>query len=226
MVIGLGLAVAEMAVPWWAERGTERTPWHPGHIAERYGLFTLIVLGESVLAATIAIQTAVDTGEAFTDLATTAIGGFALVASMWWIYFDQPVDQIVARARRAFSDEHGNQSFLWGYGHYFVYAGAAATGAGIAVNVDHVTHHSTLTDLQAGAAVTVPAAIFTITVWLLHRSAKPDGPLRSYACPVAAAGVLAMSFTGEPVLGAGIVLATLVAIALKVGRPSTVTAAT
>ena len=27
--------------------------WHPGHIAERYGLFTIIVLGESVLSATV-----------------------------------------------------------------------------------------------------------------------------------------------------------------------------
>ena len=33
--------------------GRAATPWHPGHIAERYGLFTIIVLGESVLAATV-----------------------------------------------------------------------------------------------------------------------------------------------------------------------------
>ena len=32
------------------------TTWHPRHIAERYGLFTIIVLGESVLAATIACR--------------------------------------------------------------------------------------------------------------------------------------------------------------------------
>ena len=39
-------------MPMWAE-SAERTSWHPGHIAERYGLFTIIVLGESVLAATV-----------------------------------------------------------------------------------------------------------------------------------------------------------------------------
>ena len=32
------------------------TPWHPGHIDERYGLFTLIVLGECIAAATVAIH--------------------------------------------------------------------------------------------------------------------------------------------------------------------------
>jgi low temperature requirement protein LtrA len=53
------LVVAELLVPVWAER-TNPTSWHADHIAERYGLFTLIVLGESVLAATVAFQSAMD----------------------------------------------------------------------------------------------------------------------------------------------------------------------
>ena len=44
-------------MPVWAERAGPTT-WHPDHIAERYGLLTLIVLGESILAATIAVQSA------------------------------------------------------------------------------------------------------------------------------------------------------------------------
>jgi len=51
----LVFAAAELAVPVWAERAGN-TPWHPHHIAERYGLFTLIVLGETVLSATTAVQ--------------------------------------------------------------------------------------------------------------------------------------------------------------------------
>ncbi|GAA2757776.1 low temperature requirement protein A [Actinopolymorpha rutila] len=53
------MVAAELAVPVWAERAG-RTSWHPGHVAERYGLFTLIVLGEAILAATVAVQTAID----------------------------------------------------------------------------------------------------------------------------------------------------------------------
>src|SRR4051794_37266965 len=52
------LVVAELAVPVWAERGL-MTTWHPHHIAERYGLFTIIVLGECVLGATVAARAAV-----------------------------------------------------------------------------------------------------------------------------------------------------------------------
>ena len=50
------LVVCEMLVPVIAERGN-MTTWHPEHIGERYGLFTIIVLGEAVLASALAIQT-------------------------------------------------------------------------------------------------------------------------------------------------------------------------
>ena len=46
-----------------------RRRWHPHHIAERYGLLTLIVLGESILAATVAIQVALAAGERLSALA-------------------------------------------------------------------------------------------------------------------------------------------------------------
>jgi low temperature requirement protein LtrA len=55
------LALADLAVPPWAER-PGMTPWHPRHIAERYGLFTIILLGEGVLAATNAVQRALTEG--------------------------------------------------------------------------------------------------------------------------------------------------------------------
>jgi len=48
------LMLAEITVPMWAARAGH-TPWHAHHIAERYGLFTIIVLGECVLGATNAV---------------------------------------------------------------------------------------------------------------------------------------------------------------------------
>ena len=53
------LVIAEIAVPWLTER-QGMTPWHPHHIAERYGLFTIIVLGESVTAASVAMSNTFD----------------------------------------------------------------------------------------------------------------------------------------------------------------------
>ena len=208
------LAALELAVPAWAERDTP-TSWHPGHIGERYGLFTILVLGESVLSATVAMEAALEAGGAFRDLLTTAIGGFLVVTALWWVYFDQPVEHLLARARRAFSAHDEAQSFVWGYGHYVVFASTAAVGAGLAVAVDQTIGHSTLTDLQAASVLTLPVSLFLVTVWLLHWRFKPPGAFRALACPVTAAVVLAATWSGEPVLLTGLAVAALVAASLR-----------
>lgn len=215
LVSGLALPVsallvaAELLVPVWAER-EGRTGWHPHHIAERYGLFTIIVLGEVVLSASLGVQTALDANSPLGDLLPIIVGGFLLVCSMWWLYFDMPGALVVGRARRAF-EQRLAAPFVWGYGHYVVFASAALTGAGLAVAVDQATDRSTLSDLAAAFAVTGPVAAYVLSVWLLHYRHKPPSPLHRFGVPVAASLVLASSVTPEPVLVAGGVLAGLIA---------------
>jgi low temperature requirement protein LtrA len=217
-IAGFAVLVAlELAVPAWAERHAP-SGWHPGHIGERYGLFTIIVLGESVLSATVAIEAALDEGAPFSELVTTAIGGFLVVAAMWWIYFDLPVERLLARAREAFSALEEKHSFIWGYGHYFVFASAAAVGVGLAVAADQAAGHSDLTDLEAAFVLTAPVALFLVTVWALHWRFKTPGPFRVVACPVTTAVVLLTSWSAEPVLLTGLALAALVAASLVVNR--------
>src|SRR5262245_8574968 len=208
----LVLGAAELAVPVWAEAAGP-TAWHARHMVERYGLFTIIVLGESVLASTIAVQTALDDNSRFADLATIVVGGLLTVISMWWIYFDLPSERLVARARRAYNT-HASTAFVWGYGHYFVFAAVAATGAGLSVAVVQATGHSELTDAQAGLASTVPVTVYILAVWLLHVGDKDPGPLRSYLPPLGAALILASSMTPEPVLLTGLVLTAMVALSV------------
>lgn len=83
------LALLEVCVPVVAE-AAGNTPWHPHHIAERYSLFTLIVLGESVLAATLAVQQALDERQTPVTLFEVAGGGLLIVLSVWWLYFAKP----------------------------------------------------------------------------------------------------------------------------------------
>jgi low temperature requirement protein LtrA len=206
------LGVAEMLVPAWGE-AAGRTSWHPRHIAERYGLFTLIVLGESLLSATVGVQVALDGEGSFGQLATVIVGGLLTVFSMWWLYFDMPAERVVAAVRQSSADRLG--AFAWGYGHYFVFAGAAAAGAGLAVAVDQATHHSKITDFQSGLAITVPVAIYLLAVWALHAPYKAPSRLRTFGAPVTAALILACSATPEPVLATGLILAALVAFGLR-----------
>jgi low temperature requirement protein LtrA len=209
------LAALELAVPFWAE-SAGRTSWHPAHIAERYGLFTIIVLGETLLAASVGVQAALD-GHSARTLATVVIGGVLTVFSMWWMYFDLPSERIAERVRSAFTDRLSG-AFVWGYGHYFVFAGVAATGAGLLVALDQVTHRSGLTRLEAGFTVTVPVSVYLLVVWALHAPYKRPGPMRSFVVPVGVAAILGVSATGQPVLATGLLLVLLVAVGTFTNR--------
>jgi low temperature requirement protein LtrA len=194
------LAVAELAVPIWAERAAPTT-WHPHHIAERYGLFTLIVLGESVLAATLAIQSALDADAALADLATTAVGGLLTVFTMWWLYFAKEAERLLTSLRAAIT---------WGYGHYLIFASAAAVGAGLAVNVDYLTDHAAIGGRAAGAAYTASVVLFLLTVWALQLRPHHVGRWHTALIPTTALLVLAATLTPEPVLVTGLLMAALV----------------
>jgi low temperature requirement protein LtrA len=101
-----------------------RVSFHPRHIAERYGLFTIIVLGESVLAVVV--------GTADTDwepsAVLTAVFGFVVAACVWWLYFDHVGSSGIELGPRP--------AFYWGYGHFAVYAGIAAFGVGAQLAIE------------------------------------------------------------------------------------------
>jgi low temperature requirement protein LtrA len=206
------LVLAELAVPIWAERAAPTT-WHPRHVAERYGLFTLIVLGECVLASTMAIQSALDADAALTDLATTAAGGLLTVFSMWWLYFAKEAHQFLTSLRAG---------IVWGYGHYLVFASAAAVGAGLAVNVDHLAHHAAVGARTAAAAYTVPVALFLLAVWVLQVRPHHLGRWHAALVPGTAVLVLASTLTAEPILVTGLLVAAMIAASSAViQRPAT-----
>src|SRR5829696_9227108 len=202
----LVLVAAELAVPIWAERAAPTT-WHPRHIAERYGLFTLIVLGECVLASTLAIQSALEEDAALADLATTAAGGLLTVFGMWWLYFAKESAQFLTSLRAG---------IVWGYGHYLVFGSAAAVGAGLAVNVDFLTHHAAVGPRAAAAAFTIPVALFLVAVWALQLRPHHLGRWQSALVPGTALLVLATTLTAEPILLTGLLVAAMIAATLVV----------
>jgi low temperature requirement protein LtrA len=101
-----------------------RVSFHPRHIAERYGLFTIIVLGESVLA--VVVGTADTNWEPPAVLA--AVFGFVVAACVWWLYFDHVGSSGIELGPRP--------AFYWGYGHFAVYAGIAAFGVGAQLAIE------------------------------------------------------------------------------------------
>ncbi|WP_405004623.1 low temperature requirement protein A [Kitasatospora purpeofusca] len=201
VVIPLGI-LAELSVPVVAELRMQTT-WHPHHIAERYGLFTLIVLGETVAAATVAVQSAADEHEGLGRLLPVAAGGLLICFSAWWIYFARPVHDHLRSNR---------QAFLWGYGHYLVFGAAAAIGSGLEVAVESAVHQAHVSETAATATVTVPTALYLVTVWALHSRHVKTGAAQ-LLLPAASVAVLACTAAGgSGVLAAGLVTALTVAV--------------
>jgi low temperature requirement protein LtrA len=192
------LAVCEMLVPVWAERAGATT-WHPEHIAERYGLFTIITLGESILAASNALQAAMESGTSALGLLPTIVGGLLIIFCCWWLYFERPAHEILTSLPKA---------LRWGYTHYFVFAAAAAVGAGLGVYVDHAIHESSISGRAAGAAVAVPVAIYLGCLWFLHVPSERSTAVRVVA-PLVILAVLFMPLLGQAVLATGLLMAGL-----------------
>ena len=153
------LGIVELLIPVYADRRAP-TPWHPHHIAERYGLFTIIVLGESVLAATNALLVAKSaTGLSF-ELTVIAIAGLVLLFACWWLYFlESDAPRLAERRERA---------FVWGYGHFFVFAALAAVGAGIEATIEASAHEVAASSLLIGYSVAIPLAIFLASRYVLY----------------------------------------------------------
>ncbi|NRQ36801.1 low temperature requirement protein A [Nonomuraea sp. NN258] len=195
-------ALLELAVPVWAE-SARRTPWHPHHIAERYGLFTIIMMGENVLAATIAVQEQAREGGFGPGLPGLAAGTLVIVFALWWIYFDPPAHELLDSNRRAIP---------WGYGHYLIFAAVGAFSSGVEVSVDDLTGRAHLPPVGVGLAVAVPVAVFLVMVWLLHVRPHGYGPVDGAAFLAAAALVLLAALTPAPIPVIAVVLAALVAV--------------
>ena len=209
------LVALEMAVPWWAERAGS-TPWHRGHIAERFGLFTIIVLGECVLAATTAIQEAITAGGVSWSLVTLALGALVLIGAMWWAYFKHNAAED--------DDLERETAFLWGYGHYVVFAAVAAVGAGLNVAADLLHEEAAIGSVTAALTVAVPVAIYLVAAWLVNRSARAIALIRpvllAAALVIAAAVVIGPVDVSLSVLVMGLIVATLVGVsAYRASRP-------
>jgi low temperature requirement protein LtrA len=204
----LPLVALELAVPIWAERGGRGTPWHREHIVERYGLFTIIVLGECILAASTAVQSALEADGDPAALVVLALGALILIGAMWWAYFkhDAADDRSLV---------HLN-AFLWGYGHYVVFAAIAAVGAGIQVAADSMHRELGLSSSAASLAVAVPVAAYLAAAWLVSPAGRSLATLWPVSIGIAAvlgAGVIIGPIGAAPaVMGMGLVVAILVAV--------------
>ena len=116
-------------------------PVHPTHLPERFGLFTIIVIGEAIVSVVFAIS------NVGLNLYTGLIGLMGLVISftIWWGYFEE------AEGAEARVQERGDQIpqyQLWLYSHFPLILGIVGTAAGLK-HIINLTYGSELSGSDA-----------------------------------------------------------------------------
>jgi low temperature requirement protein LtrA len=202
----LALAL-DIVTPFLVARETHRAPPHPEHLPERFGLFTIILLGETAAAAVHALDHG---SELHGDTLIVALLGASLGFLYWVGYFQRAR----GNAERHVSDAAAGRNLrLWAYGHIPLYLGIAGLGAGTV----YLAHHTHLEGaapwvFSVGAALSM-AGVTLVSLATYGRPLAAGWPYVLIA--VLAVGAPAWSATA-PVLVGSIVALAACQIALSV----------
>lgn len=119
---GLGLMI-DFATPLTAGKRVSKVPPDMAHTTERIGLFTIIVLGESIVAVVGGVSE-----KAWTPMSIAiALLGLSIAFSFWWMYFDT-VDKSPLHAMK---QGKMKVALVWLYSHLPLAIGLTATGVGV-----------------------------------------------------------------------------------------------
>jgi low temperature requirement protein LtrA len=137
-------AVIEFAAPAVARRRVgARVRYHPAHLPERFGLFLIIALGETIVAIGAPAAAAAHL-DGLTLLAVAA--AFVLTCGLWWVYFvfsAEAMEHALAADARRVDVIRG----VLTYGHFALVAAIVGMAVGLAESVAEPEHH-----LSVGAA--------------------------------------------------------------------------
>jgi low temperature requirement protein LtrA len=218
----------EVVMPFVAQVAVRREmPAQTSHLPERLGLFTLVVLGESVVVTGTAVT---GTDWNWASVLTASLG-FVIVACMWWLYFERVDEEAVARAYTGRVRDLV-RGFTWAYGHLFVYAGLTAMAVGIEMSIaaaaaplsTGIDSHGADTGEQTAAVFGFGLAGSVLAITWVQSLARPGlprvavvarwcvigvgliiGVCGAWLPPLAQVGVLAVGMVGVVVVGVHLV---------------------
>ena len=194
---GLALEFGTPIVGW---KAIATAPIDRHHLEERFGLFTIIVLGEAVIAVVV--------GTDVSDWATQAVivgaAGFAAVVGLWWTYFD---------VNGAVQPRRGWWAFVFAYGHVPLWIGLTAFGAGVKLAIKHAEEIAY--DPGSRWALAGGAALFLLSVVAFHAASQRRAPgLISLLRLVVVGGLVAIAAAGTNLPQTTVSLLVLIGITL------------
>lgn len=159
-VIVAVLIGVETLGPVLAETRRGGTPWHAHHITERYGLLTIIALGEGVVGTVASVSAVVGAQGWSYGAIFVAVAGIGLTFGMWWTYFVVPQSDLL--------NAHRDRNFWFGYLPIVTLGSIVATGAGLHGAAYYIEHQSKLGSVQTVLSVAVPVATYIASIYLLY----------------------------------------------------------
>ncbi|HEU4895036.1 MAG TPA: low temperature requirement protein A [Acidimicrobiia bacterium] len=123
----------DLATPWVMRIEQAKVPFDVSHLPERFGLFTILVLGESI-AAVVAGLAHVEWG--FSPVLTSALA-VGIATSLWWLYFDNARGSVV---RRDPSVRRTWRPTVWLYAHLPLAASLVSGGVALEHAVSEAGH--------------------------------------------------------------------------------------
>ena len=136
--------LVEFAAPPLAGRSAKDAPLHLGHLPERFALFVILVLGESVAG----VVTGLQESKWAAGPVVAAVPAFVIAVSLWWIYFDVSG----AAAKQRLNDE-GNASRIGVHDRYlFTHLPLAGGLLAVAVGLEHAITSARTGETDSGTS--------------------------------------------------------------------------
>jgi low temperature requirement protein LtrA len=151
----------DLATPLTARAQQATLPLSPSHLPERFGLFTLIVLGESMVAVVSGVA-----GQHWAATSVlTAVLCFLFAFGMWWLYFDNVGHSFVHRGRLS--------GQAWMYFHLLLMMGLTASGAGAEMVISSPPGQAVTTGARWVFCVATAGCFAALGVILLSSARAP-----------------------------------------------------
>ena len=131
----IGLII-DFGTPLTAGQRVQKVPPNMAHTTERIGLFTIIVLGESIVAVVGGVSE-----KQWTPISIAiALLGLSIAFSFWWMYFDT-VDESPLQGMKTGKMK---VALTWLYSHLPLAIGLTATGVGVEKMIHGLSHDSAM----------------------------------------------------------------------------------
>jgi low temperature requirement protein LtrA len=184
VIWAVALAI-DLGTPWLAVAHNVEAPPDAAHLPERFGLFTLILLGESIIAVMQGMKSQDDWS---VEAATSAFLGMAIAFMLWWWYFDGAT---AASEQHVQTRADAIRFHVLSYAHLPLYLGIAIAGAG----VERIVHLGTSLELHGHDGLILASAL-AVAMLSLTLIAAVGARRRSEPRRLAAHAVIACAVVG------------------------------